>query len=378
MTRIFVNGISAKSGGGKSILTNFLKVARHANDNFSYCVAVPCAEDYAELSNERVEIISLPHMSHSTMIPFASMTVLRNLPLRLGCDLVLNFATIPIPTRLPQVFLCDWPYAAFLDSPAWNISTRKDRLIRHAKLFFFKRFLRFVDVMIAQNDVLAEHISANYQLRNVEIVPNAVSLDNLGCNVEFDYSLGDGFKLLCLSRYYSHKNIEVFLPLAEKVRSSSLPVKIVTTLSPYDGYGAKRFLEEVARRGLGDVIVNVGTVAMENVPALYAQTDALLLPTLLESFSGTYVEAMYHRRAILTSDLPFARGVCKDAAFYFDPNDADDILRTVVQVMSDTNDRKKKTEAGAVYLSQMPSWIEVYSRFTSVFRRELHETLSDT
>ena len=31
------------------------------------------------------------------------------------------------------------------------------------------------------------------------------------------------------------------------------------------------------------------------------------MPTLLESFSGTYVESMYFEKPILTSDLDFAK-----------------------------------------------------------------------
>ena len=45
----------------------------------------------------------------------------------------------------------------------------------------------------------------------------------------------------------------------------------------------------------------------------------MILPTLLESFSATYIEAMFHGKTILTSDLDFARDVCGEAAFYFDP-----------------------------------------------------------
>jgi len=65
------------------------------------------------------------------------------------------------------------------------------------------------------------------------------------------------------------------------------------------------------------------------VPSLYAQSDALLMPTLLESFSGTYVEAMFHKIVILTSKLDFAEDVCGESAFYFDPTSPEDILASI-------------------------------------------------
>jgi glycosyltransferase involved in cell wall biosynthesis len=45
----------------------------------------------------------------------------------------------------------------------------------------------------------------------------------------------------------------------------------------------------------------------------------MLFPTLLESFSGTYIEAMHFGLPIITSDLDFAHTVCGDAAIYCDP-----------------------------------------------------------
>ncbi len=49
------------------------------------------------------------------------------------------------------------------------------------------------------------------------------------------------------------------------------------------------------------------------------------MPTLLECFSASYLEAMYMKKIIFTSDLPFAHTVCKDAAFYFAPHDVENI-----------------------------------------------------
>jgi len=45
----------------------------------------------------------------------------------------------------------------------------------------------------------------------------------------------------------------------------------------------------------------------------------MFMPTLLECFSATYPEAMKMGIPIVTSDLPFARSICGDAAVYFDP-----------------------------------------------------------
>ncbi|MDT8858153.1 glycosyltransferase [Paracoccaceae bacterium Fryx2] len=367
MPKVFVNGISAKSGGGRSILTNFLKIARDAKDDFTFVVVVPDADSYREYANERVCLVPLAHWSITTLVPLASITVLPRLARRMGCDLIFNLADVPLGTRRPQVFLFDWAYAAFPESPALQLSTRRDRLVRRAKLFFFRWLLPYVDLVIAQNGVIADRLHRIYGCDAVQVVPNAVSLDNLDGGSDHDFALGSGYKLLCLSRYYSHKNIEVFLPVAERIRAAGEDVKIVTTISPDDGEGARQFLADVEKFGFTDIIVNLGSVPMKHVPSLYRQTDGLLLPTLLESFSGTYIEAMFHRRPVLTSRLPFAEAVCQNSAFYFDPNDPVEILDRVRQTRDDVAERNRRVDLASVLLSRMPTWQDAYQAFSKAF-----------
>ncbi len=44
------------------------------------------------------------------------------------------------------------------------------------------------------------------------------------------------------------------------------------------------------------MLINLGIVRMEDISYLYSISNALLLPTLLESFSGTYIEAAFYKK----------------------------------------------------------------------------------
>ena len=68
---------------------------------------------------------------------------------------------------------------------------------------------------------------------------------------------------------------------------------------------------------------------MEHVPILYKQVDGMIMPTLLESFSATYIDSMALGVPIFTSDRDFARDVCGDAAWYFDPLNAESIFEVI-------------------------------------------------
>lgn len=365
--RVFVNGISAKSGGGLSVISNFLRIAGKFDDRFRYIVAVPDATRFADLACPRISFVSVGGWSRNIMILTCSVVLLPRLIKRLDCDLVFNLADIPVMTGRPQVFLFDWAYAAFPESPAVRLGSIRERVARWIKSLSFRILLPFVDLLIAQSAPLARRMRQIYCLRDVEVVPNAVSLENLDGGEARDFALTGGFKLLCLSRYYSHKNIEIFIPVARRIRDSGLAAKIITTLNPDENEGARRFLNTIDTEGLAKFIVNVGQVPMSQVPSLYQQTDALLLPTLLESFSGTYVEAMHHRRPILTSNLDFAKGVCGDSALYFNPTDDKEIFDAISTLMEHPDLRRKMIARSTEILAKMPSWERAYNLFTRAF-----------
>ena len=110
---------------------------------------------------------------------------------------------------------------------------------------------------------------------------------------------------------------------------------------------------------------------MEFVPSLYNQVDCLFLPSLLESFSGTYVEAMYYGLPIATSNLPFATSVCSDSAVYFDPLDCKDIFSCLNLISGSQEIARKCTTRGKTILASYPTWKENYIKFTDHFNNTL-------
>lgn len=365
--KIFVNGLNAKSGGGKSILTNFLTLLATKGSPYQFIVIVPNSYDYSIFSSSEIKIIPMPIFSATLCIPFVNSFYLPFLVRKLKVDLIFNLADIPIPTNIKQIFLFDWPYAVYPNSPAWKLGDLKSFLIRKLKLFFFKKYLIYVDTIIAQSESIKRRLEIYYNLKFIKVIQNAVSVDNISANNIHDFKLGSGLKLLCLSYYYSHKNIEIFLPLAQIIKAKGLNIKIITTIEAHHNKKALIFLQKLKSESLDKIIINIGSVPMSLVPSLYTQIDGLLLPTLLESFSGTYVEAMFHKKPIFTSNLDFATDVCSDAAFYFDPYDANQILDRILECINEPINKQIKIERGLEVLEKLPSWDQAFDKYIELF-----------
>lgn len=99
------------------------------------------------------------------------------------------------------------------------------------------------------------------------------------------------------------------------------------------------------------------------MPALYQQVDALLLPTLLESFSATYLDSFYYRKPVFTSDRDFAKDVCADAAYYFDPLSAQSILSLLDNAYGDAAAMEQKIAAGYERMMSLPDWDAVAEKY---------------
>lgn len=365
MSNIFINGLKAKCGGGKSILNNYLSLLRNSKSPHRFFVLTPDKLEYEKYNCGFIQIVEVPNVFTGPLLfPLLYLMALPRLMRAHKIDLIFNLGDIPIPSNISQVYLFDWSYAVYPESVVWKKMDTKSFLIRRVKLFVFKRWIGQVTAVIAQTEAMKRLLVALYGLENVTVIPNAVSLENMGGGKLFDFDLSrDKTKLLYLTYYYPHKNLEIFLLLARKIKEMTLPYCLVVTIDATQHSKAEEFLNTVWSEELQDIIINVGPVPMDNVPSLYTQCDALLMPTLLESFSGTYVEAMYHQKTILTSDLDFARDVCGDAAYYFDPLDSDSILSAITLAFEEERERDSRIEKGRMKLDKLLNWAQAFDKF---------------
>jgi glycosyltransferase involved in cell wall biosynthesis len=365
MANILINGLNSKTGGGRSILNNYLSLLKTTDTDNHYYVLTPEYENYLKFSNSHLTIIEVKDIYRRTVFsPLANVFVIPRLVKKFRIEKILNFADVIIPTKCFQLLLFDWPYAAYPDNVVWKRMSLRDFAIRSLKLLLIKRNLKYVSSVIVQTSTMKKRLNNIFNLTNLTVIPNAVALENFEGGEIYDFNLPiNKRKLLYLTYYYTHKNIEIIIPVAEKLKKLGLPYCLVVSLDRRQHQQARKFLQKVSVLNLQEFIINVGTVPMQRVPSLYKQVDALFMPTLLETYGLPYIEAMYHKKTILTSDLDFAHDVCKDAGYYFDPMDQDSIIETIMAAFSDEEKRSEKIRKGEKILATVPTWEAVFAQY---------------
>ena len=174
-------------------------------------------------------------------------------------------------------------------------------------------------------------------------------------------------RILCFSAPHKHKNLEI-LPDLAKVLSAQRPdlnFRIVVTLPP-EHWLSKEILALTKKKGVEHLFENRGKVPVANGPDLYRSCDICLLPTLLETFSANYPEAMAIGLPIVTTDLDFAHDVCDDAALYYPAGNAQKAADCILRLLDDAQLWDRQIARGKEVLQRYPTPRERYEQYINL------------
>ena len=368
--KLFINVSNLRFGGGKTVGMNIINYYMLHPGISSLVIAAPAGNGYERFDgiSEKVKVIYFHKIFNTSVFKILITYIL--LPVYQAihrADFVFSLGNVAIPTRKPQLLLIMMPYLAYPESIIWEkIRTGNKKFYSYIRnvLRLIKANLRFASIVCVQTEVMKTRISTLYKIPSdkVFVIPCAVSFTSSKLpesNINVDSEDNKDIKLLFLSKHYPHKNFEILYEVGKEIKNRKLPIKISVTIDAEENEGSREFLNNIAKMDLGDVIINKGNITLEQIPHVYNEHNGIFLPTLLESFSGTYIESMYFEKPIFTSKLDFAEVVCKDAAYYFDPLDAKDIVNTILGAFDDPLELTRRINRGNEMISESPSWNDI-------------------
>jgi glycosyltransferase involved in cell wall biosynthesis len=368
--KFVVQALGLTGGGGKELaISLFSRLTNYKRHRFIFLV--PDLPEYRCLGGGNSKVIVWQKPAGLWARDFQLNHTLNAVCAKWDCDALLctaNFA--PRKPACNTVALLQNAYVAYREPAAERHLTMRERLtVAYGRRAYHRLSPRVR--LVAQTEVMKQRLLSSYgfEPRRVEVIPNSCSLlENSAPRLAHDPQ--QPFVFLCLGWYYVHKNLEILPQALRRIRSTtSRPVECRITISPDQHPRAQRFLRKLEREKMSGLIVNIGPVRRSELARVYGSADALLLPTLLESFSRTYLEAMHFGLPILTSDRDFARHICQDAALYFDPLDADSVARSMVRIMEDGELRASLARNGKRLITKSPTWDEIAAQFVGVLEQ---------
>ncbi len=288
-----------------------------------------------------------------------------------------------LPGRVIYRFAEYWPTLPSQHELYWRRAGRKwyskppKWLLRNIARFLLAReqappLLRFehaICVSAATRDLL---VQAGLPLRSARIIHTGLDIEPFVRSRPADASVaGEAtLRLLFAGRLTPDKGLETALYAMAKLISIKQTGNIHLHVA---GAGEMSYQHQlhglVSQLGLDSHVTFLGRIPADEMPALYAVSDVMVLPsTWPEPFARVVLEAMISGLVVVASEIGGTPELIKDGenGLLFDPNDSDALAQKIAGLITDPMTRKRLSEAGrkTVYekftFSKMLDQIEQY------------------
>jgi glycosyltransferase involved in cell wall biosynthesis len=328
--KVLIHALGADIGGGLRHLRSFLPALAHEDSSTQYVVLIRRGLDLSAPSPNIRLVTVAPILARSPALRlFYDVVLLPFLPLMRKCDSVVtltNFGPLIVRARhicfqRNSLYYCPYYLSRLRGAKRIEIALRTALLAMT---------MRRASVVVTPSDSMAAMIR-----RAVPTIPahrfrtlyHGVAAEDM--REPLDPAVRERIRRLPgpLLLYPSHlafyKGFTELFELLAFAKGQGLRFSMLLTVDERDGGSlVADYRDRIDRLGLTGDVHFIGRVAQRQVGDLYEACDAMVFPSMCESFGFPLLEAMAHGLPVIASDIPVNREICGDAAVYFDPSEA--------------------------------------------------------
>lgn len=369
--KILINVTNARNvGGGLQVAVNFIKnttVFKRPNVEWFYAVSETMDSVYLK-EDFRPQIDAAHYFVFPNQPDFKNtfrrvQKQLYQLETNNNIDVVF---TILGPNyhlfKTKEVVRFVHPWVVTSNKYAWSNIPFKEIIRMKAHILLLKYLVKKKGYVITQTNAVKNGLNKEIGIlsERIRVVPNVLpaifnNLDNTHIDKNDSWidvaSVGAGY----------HKNLNI-IPNVIKELDEKYGIKNMrfhVTL-PEGALGLEGINKRVKELGISDRFVNHGNLRQQQLSELYRTCDLCFLPTVLEVFSASTLEAMYFGLPTVATDLPFNTEVFKDACLYYTPMNAVEAASKLVEL----SNNKILMET---LKSRMKDRLSVFSSFETYF-----------
>ena len=203
---------------------------------------------------------------------------------------------------------------------------------------------------------------------DVDVVPNAVDINrfhptNEGDFIREKYAAKDESLALFVGRLVPHKGIGILIRAINYTQNGKL---MIIGDGPYLSW-----LKKLTKKlDLEDRVIFVGPISDYWLPAYYAATDVVVLPSTsrLEAFGIVGLEGMATGKPLILSDIPGVREVISpEEGFIVEPLDPEAIAEALEKIWSYPEMAKQMGKRGRERVEKLFSWEKVSKDIENIF-----------
>ncbi len=367
---VLLNASNLRFGGGYTVAYSLIKAIAPLRPQDHFYVIHPAGTRYNGLAGPNITLLPVSRTFHHS---FPERLRYNHYIFPKWCktysiDKVVSLGNIAFPAKgRPHLLYLQIPHIVYPESVVWQRMDWKSFLRNSIMDQVIALYLRHATTYAVQTPVMRTRFCHRFNLseERVKIIPNAALPKAFNPeNSRQPFKDAKPYKFLFLSKWYAHKNFECLLPLAQLIKERNLPVQISLTIEKSESAGAAMLLESIEQAGLQQIITNLGNIFMSEVGDTILAHDTIFLPSLLESFSGVYAEALAYGRPIFTSNYDFATSLLEQCAFYFDPLKPEHIADVMAHAIDHPDEVEEKQIMAHKLAASMPDWNTIAADFS--------------
>ncbi len=345
---LFINSLAASAGGGLTYIRNVIPHLAVRQDVRVTVVLGPwLREELPPAGN--IEYVE-KEVSPASRFWYEQLS-LPDLIRKTGADVLLSAGNFSIrKSPVPQILLSR-------NSIYTSVDFYRDLLARgeyrawldtKVRAWLARRSIRWADVTVAPSEAFAAELR-NWTGKPVRAIHHGFdheefSRDTGGLDAEVEAKLqsaAGSVKLLFVSHYNYYRNFETLLRalpiLRERFPERSVKLLLTCKLAAGENPGDYRpslAAQLVKELGIGEMVVELGSVPYRSLHWLYRRADIYVTPAYTETFAHPLVEAMDTGLPVVASDLAVHREICGTAAIYFSrfsPEELSDRLARLIE-----------------------------------------------
>lgn len=337
-----------KTGGGVQIALNRLPLLTQSliDRGLRLSVLLPSSGPLAKLELPTgIETLRSPNnWAARILFEYIHLPAWMNKNAIKGIYTVFGFG-LPHPKHIKSIVSTANATTCYPDSPYWHRLNTAQYLKRRLYTRLRQNRLTKADYWVFETEIMRERSCIHLGLpkeKTQVINPSPTSF--LANKPAMEYSQKKSFVITLLTGNESHKNLDCFVRICEKlsqIQATNIRFNITLT---------KEQLSLVAPKNLNlnrlDNINYLGKLPQNSLQSLYDETDIIMNLSELESFSNNYMEAWKAGIAQICSDRDFSRHICRDSALFIEPFDTEKSAYQITQLISNPDELNKLAASG--------------------------------
>lgn len=339
--RILVNTISTKkhSGGAFQIAYNFLvKTLEHCEIEWIYVVSSDLDEILPEILKKKDNYFVFPTQPDFKHSYKRVKKELAKLEERLAPDVIYSITAPSYFTfKAPEVMRFTNPWVTHPNKYSWSVMSLMGRMKTKLYCWNQRRMMRKAQYFVTQTETTKKGIMqiTGVQSENVKVVNNVLPQVFKGLQRTPKPQDGSWVDIACVGAPVPHKNFDILPEVLKELNALGIDNVRFRVTIPSGNPLLEVYKKKLAALGLQDRIISHGRCSQIELAKMYRQCQLCFLPTLLEVFSASILEAMYFRLPVVATDFDFNTEVMGDSCLYYVPMNAKSAAEQIKKYVED-------------------------------------------